>query len=107
MLFTKMQSLITALTGTVLPLVMSLAVLFFIWGLVRFLMDAGNEEHEEGKNIMLWGMIALFVMVALWSILAYIETSLGITGTENLGNAPGTPSGPVPNLGQGGGFWDL
>jgi len=59
------------------PIVVGLALLGFFWGLVRFIWG-GGENREQGKNIMIWGIIALFVMISVWGIVRFIQGSLGI-----------------------------
>ncbi|MFA5838391.1 MAG: pilin [Candidatus Paceibacterota bacterium] len=69
------------------PIVIALALLYFFYGLARYILNAGNEEKKaEGKNIMIYGIIALFVMVSVWGLVSILVTTLGITtgGTENL-----------------------
>src|SRR3990167_2243072 len=41
-------------------LVVALALLFFFWGLSKFILQAGSDEgRKEGRNIMLWGIVAV------------------------------------------------
>lgn len=50
-------------------LVVALALLFFFWGIAIFIFNADNEEkRREGKKVMMWGIIALFVMLFVWQI---------------------------------------
>lgn len=50
-------------------LVVALALLFFFWGVAKFILNADNEEkRKEGKSVMMWGIIALFVMLFVWQI---------------------------------------
>ena len=73
---------IGTIVNTLIPVMMALAVLAFFWGLVKYIASASDEAAKEGgKTLMIWGMIALFVMVALWGILGYVQTQLGVTGT--------------------------
>lgn len=62
-----------------IPLAVALAVLFFFWGLAKFILNSGNEEKKsEGKEVMLWGIVALFVMVTIGGIVAMLnDTFLG------------------------------
>ena len=54
---------------TLTVLAVALALLFFFWGLAQFILKSGDAaSHEEGKNKMVWGVIALFVMVSIWGI---------------------------------------
>jgi hypothetical protein len=81
------------------PLLGSLAIVYFFFGIVRFLGRAGDDKsREEGKGIMVWGMIALFVMVALWGLVGYLQTTLGLDTAGGPGDAPHTPLGPLPTF---------
>ncbi|MEK7194351.1 MAG: hypothetical protein AAB660_01515 [Patescibacteria group bacterium] len=93
---TKTGELIIAvgsLTRQAIVVVAGLALLVFMWGLVKFIFKIGGDEKaiEEGKNLMKWGLVALFVMVAVWGIIGFFQKELGIDGV----NQP-----------QGGGWWN-
>jgi hypothetical protein len=82
------------IVNTLIPIMMALAVLAFFWGLVKYIASASDEAAKEsGKNLMIWGMIALFVMVALWGILGWVQSNLGLSGTV-VSSAP--PAFTVP-----------
>lgn len=67
------------LVNTALPILVGLALLAFFWGLVRFIFSAGDaEKAKEGKSIMIYGVIALFVMTAIWGIVNFLATDLGV-----------------------------
>ncbi len=74
---TNLDDLISKITGwigAIIPLLFSFAVLFFLWGLVKFMMNAGDEKaQEEGKRVMVWGVIILFVMSTFWGIVAFMQ----------------------------------
>ncbi|MEK7586489.1 MAG: hypothetical protein AAB453_01315 [Patescibacteria group bacterium] len=77
---------IGGIISSAVPIVMTLALLFFFWGLAKYILAAGNEGSKaEGKNIMIWGVVALFVMVSVWELTALIKNSFGI------------PAGTVPS----------
>jgi len=78
------------IVGQLIPIVLALAVLAFIWGLVKFVANAGNEQgREEGKQVMLWGIIALFVAVSIWGIVEFIRKDLDV---------PIRPEGVAPKV---------
>ncbi len=67
---------------TLTVLAVALALLFFFWGLAQFILKSGDAaSHEEGKNKMVWGVIALFVMVSIWGIVGFIQSELGVGGS--------------------------
>lgn len=58
-------------------LVGAAALLFFFWGLATYILNAGNDEKKkEGRNIMIWGLLALFIMVSVWGIINVIRDTL-------------------------------
>lgn len=79
---TKIFGSIDNLVTTILvPLVFTLALLFFFWGVAKYIWSAGDKE--EGKKIMVWGVVALFVMSSIWGLVAFFQDELLIdTGTE-------------------------
>ena len=63
----------------VIPVIFGLALIFFFWGLAQFILHSGEEKaHEEGKNKMLWGIVALFVMFSISGILNWVAGTVGI-----------------------------
>lgn len=75
-----------------IPILLGVATLVFFWGLVKFINHADDEKAvEEGKQLMLWGMVALFVMIALWAIIGWIQTELGLDNAASLGTLPSMP----------------
>lgn len=77
------------LVSTLIPIVMGLAVLVFFWGLVKYISSTSDESSKlDGKNLMIWGMIALFVMVALWGILGWFQTQLGLNDAIQTSTPP-------------------
>ncbi len=65
-------------------LVIGIALIVFFFGLVRYL-AGGTEMKAKGLQIMLYGIIALFVMVSIWGLVRLLQTTfLGGANT----NAP-------------------
>jgi hypothetical protein len=85
---------ISKLVNLAIPLVASLALLAFFWGLFKFIAKADDSaSHEEGRNLMIWGIVALFVMVAVWGLVNFIATNLGI-GTGGIIQIETLPTNP-------------
>lgn len=67
------------LINTALPVIAGIGVLVFFWGLAKFIRNAGDaENHQDGKNLMIWGVIGFFVMVTVWGLVQFGQSSLGI-----------------------------
>ena len=69
-----------------IPVVMGLALFAFFWGLVKFIFAVRGDEKAvgEGKNLMKWGLIALFLMVSIWGILRFFYSSIGFSQSFGL-----------------------
>lgn len=87
--FGTMLSTVQSIIAFLIPLLISIAVLVFFWGLVKYIANASDESAKEsGKSLMVWGMIALFVMVSFWGIIGYVQSSFGISGAVTFTPAP-------------------
>lgn len=68
---------ICVLGNVVIPFLISLALVMFIAGIVKFVANGDNEEKREGgRNLMLFGIIALFVMVSVWGLVKILYSSI-------------------------------
>ncbi len=69
---------IQALMNTLVPIIILLAVLYFLWGLAQFVLNAGDDAaRTEGRNKMIWGIVGLFVMVSVWGIVNFLQDAFG------------------------------
>lgn len=74
--FREFAGIIMVLLNNVTRLVMALALFAFIIGAIRFISTAGDDKsRESGKHLMIWGTVALFLMVAVWGIVGIIQTT--------------------------------
>jgi len=64
-----------------IPIVISLAVLFFIISLLMYILREG-EEKAKAKTQMIWGIIILFSIVAVWGLVGLLSETFGID-TDN------------------------
>lgn len=61
------------------PIVVGLALLAFFWGLVKFIFSAGDEDaRKDAKHLMIWSVIALFIMISIVGIINFIGNALDI-----------------------------
>jgi hypothetical protein len=71
------------LLDIIVLIILALALVFFLWGVAKFILNAGDpEEQTKGKSIMFWGLIALFVMVSVWGLVNFIQNELGIENEQ-------------------------
>ncbi len=69
--------------GPLIPIVFALALLFFFWGVAQYIRTSGDAK-QEGRMIMVWGVVALFVMSSIWGLVKFIGSDfLGIKESDN------------------------
>ncbi|OHB17903.1 MAG: hypothetical protein A2749_00765 [Parcubacteria group bacterium RIFCSPHIGHO2_01_FULL_45_26] len=60
-------------------ILIGIALVYFLWGLSQFILASGDKTKvEEGKKTMLWGIIALFVMISIQGIVYLVANSFEI-----------------------------
>ena len=89
------------LLNIVIRVIFGIALVYFFWGVGQFILnDAGNEKtREEGKKKIIWGVVALFVFVSIYGLLAFIGELIDIpasTGTSSSSCRTTTNTYPTP-----------
>lgn len=70
------------IAGRALPLLILAALVLFLFGIVkRFFWGKDAADKSEAGKYILWGVVALFVMVSVWGLVNVLR------GTFNLDNA--------------------
>ena len=92
----------SSLLRQVIVIIFGLAMIYFFWGTSQFILNSGDaKKREEGKQKMLWGIIALFVMFSIFGILRFISVTTGISIGEGTGGVNQyetcVPEANVPN----------
>ena len=75
--FKGVVGLFVSIIDLITPIVGALALLVFIWGIAKFIFHAGSEDNiAEGKQLMFWGVIALFVMFSVWGLVTFLHYNI-------------------------------
>lgn len=57
-----------------IPLAFSCGVLFFMWRGAVYVFNSGSEEGKsEGKRVLMWGVISLFLTASIWGIIRFAQ----------------------------------
>ena len=77
--FAGVLGVVSGLIGTAVPIIISLAVLYFLWGVAQYMLS--SDKKEEAKDKMLWGIIGLFVMVSIWGLVGLLSDTFDLDTT--------------------------
>lgn len=98
---TLITSINTTIVSAVATLFMACATVAFFYGMAMFIIASRDGEEKaitNGKQFMLWSVIALFVMFSIYGIIRFAQGVIGIEGKTNIviptfqigGAAPGS-----------------
>ncbi len=97
--FGYFDSIITGATGllrSVLIFLIALAVCWFIWNVIKYAMSDDEEGKGKAKSQMIWGIVAIAVMVSVWGLVALLQNAFGLNqGTTNF---QGNLGGMIPSI---------
>ena len=68
--------------NTIIPILMVLGVLYFVWGVVSYVIAADEEAKTAGRQKMIYGIIGLVVIVGLWGLVSIVVNTFDIGGAR-------------------------
>jgi hypothetical protein len=80
---TFFENALGLIQGVLIPLVFTLALLAFFWGVVKYIWG-GVEDKAKGRDFMIWGIVALFVMASVWGLVRFIQGEFNINNNSNM-----------------------
>lgn len=76
----------------IVPALITIAVIFFIWGVIQFILSSDEEAKKNGRGKIINGLIGLFVIVAFWGIIGLVQRTFDVGGGTMGGVTPCVPS---------------
>lgn len=75
--FQEFADIVLNILSLAAPLVIFISFIIFFWGLAVFILKSNDEKKRaEGKVLMTWGIIALFVAISIWALVNILYASI-------------------------------
>jgi len=91
----NVRSLVEGLSGIfnlVIPMAFALAIIFFFYGVAKYIGNANDpKSKDEGKSIIIGGLIGIAVIASVYGIVAYLQRTVGISPADNTIVVPTVP----------------
>ena len=89
------QGIILFINNFLIPLMIALCVLGFIWGVFQyFILGSDDEEkRKQGRSLMLYAIIGFVAIVALWGIVEFVAQGIGVEVGRDALPSPGVQFG--------------
>jgi uncharacterized membrane protein YidH (DUF202 family) len=72
----ELMTLILSWFNRLIPFLIGVTLLIIFWNLTQFVLHAGEErEREKYKQFMIWGVVAVFLIISFWGIVYFIAGS--------------------------------
>jgi len=89
-------TVINKILATLIPVLITLAVVYFIWGVIQYTVSTDEEAKKGARGKIINGLIGLFVIVAFWGIIRLVTNTFGV-GAEQI-NSSAIPCIPGPGV---------
>jgi hypothetical protein len=77
---TFVEGIVGIFNTVVIPVIFSLALLVFVWGVFNHFFSQDETKRGKGKSFVLWGLLGLVLMFSIWGLLNILLSTLGIGG---------------------------
>lgn len=75
----ELSQLFLGIFDTLVAPIIGVAALAFVWGVILIIVKGDDTKaHSDGLKIVSFGIIALFVMVAVWGLVAVLQSTFGV-----------------------------
>jgi len=65
------------IVNLIIPILFAIALLGFFYGLVMYIFGA-EQNKDQAKKTMIWGVVALFVMASVWGLVRFLGEAVGV-----------------------------
>lgn len=68
------------LNATILPFLLALGGMFFIWHAARYFIIGGAnpDDQQKARTLALWGLLAFVLILSLWGIVSLMVNGFGL-----------------------------
>ena len=80
--FCSAVSFFIEVIGSVVPIIVSISLAVFLWGIFRYVMYDG-EDRQKSRDVMIYGIIGLFVMVSVWGLVNILKNTVEFDNTDS------------------------
>jgi len=81
---------VSEILNAVIPVLIVLGVVYFVWGVITYVISSDEEAKKAGRNRIIYGIIGLAVIVGLWGLVNILKNTFGLNNIQNI-NFPTVP----------------
>lgn len=66
--------------NSVIPVLIALGVVYFVWGVVSYVIASDEEAKKTGRDRIIYGIIGLAVIISVWGLVGILVKTFVPTG---------------------------
>ncbi|OGI73697.1 hypothetical protein A3D42_00530 [Candidatus Nomurabacteria bacterium RIFCSPHIGHO2_02_FULL_41_18] len=70
--------------NSIVPVLIALGVLYFVWGVITYVISSDEEAKKAGRDRIIFGIIGLAVIIGVWGLVNFLRNTFGLDNTTNL-----------------------
>lgn len=75
----------------IVPILIALGVVYFIWGVITYVISSDEEAKQAGRDRIIFGIIGLAVIIGLWGLVKILTNTFGVNNAGQNITYPTTP----------------
>lgn len=79
---------VSLLINSVIPVLIALGVVYFIYGVISYAIAKDEEAKTTGRSAMIYGLIALLVIVSIWGLISIVKRTFGVNDPNDTIQVP-------------------
>lgn len=78
------RSIVNFSNQVLIPAILAIAFLVFVWGMVKFFVIGGADEkaRSDGKNLMMYALAGFVVVLIFFGIVNLVANGIGLRGQD-------------------------
>ena len=75
----------------IIPILIVLGIVFFVYGVIMFVISSDEEAKTKGRDKMIMGIIGLAVIIGMWGLVKILSNTFGIENNLTPTSLPTVP----------------
>lgn len=71
------------LLNAVIPVLIALGVVYFVWGVITYVISDDEEAKKKGRDRIIYGIIGLAVIIAMWGLVSILTTTFNLQNSNS------------------------
>ncbi len=81
--FASLLDFILFMLNGLVYLAVGAAMMAFVFGLTRYMLSMGDSDtQKKAQSLMVWGVVAIFVMTSIWGLVAFARQVLNFDSEQ-------------------------